>query len=175
MTENPKDIDAMIHQMALNFIEAERSGALKGLDRLTSALTSEGLWDPKAPSGQRLHIDPARQRNQPTAKQEANDHKSEAAKPAWRHDDPALTRLIVTDRRAGLTQAQIAAKHGVDVQTVRRHLAKTGTTRRQPLTAVQVAEARQLRVDGWTLRDLADRYHVAHTTIARILEHDTDK
>ena len=170
MTTDPDDIDAMIHQMALNFLEAERSGAFESLDRLTGALTNEGLWDPKAPPGKRLRVDPSRQRDRSTAKQKAKDHKSEPAKPTWRRNDPALTRLVLADRRAGLTQAQIAAKHGVDIQTVRRHLAKTGDTRRSPLTPAQIAEAAKLRDDGWTLRNLAQRYGIAHTTMSRALK-----
>jgi hypothetical protein len=82
-----------------------------------------------------------------------------------------LTGLIVSGHARGLTQAQIASAYGAHVQTVRRHLAKAGVpTRRSPLSGDQVEEAKRLRADGWSLRTLGERYGVAHTTVARIVE-----
>jgi transcriptional regulator with XRE-family HTH domain len=79
--------------------------------------------------------------------------------------------LITGDHARGLTQAQIASAYGIHVQTVRRHLAKAGIpTRRSPLSGDQLEEAKRLRADGWSLRALGDRYAVAHTTVARLIQ-----
>jgi len=90
----------------------------------------------------------------------------------WRRNDPELTRLIAADYRQGLTQAEIAANRGVHVQTVKRHLLKghqTVRSRQTKLTAGQLEEAKDLRSQGWSNRQLGERYGLAHTTIARIL------
>jgi hypothetical protein len=65
---------------------------------------------------------------------------------------------------------RIAADRDVHVQTARRHLAKAGIpTRRSPLSGEQLEEAKRLRVDGWSLRTLGERYGVAHTAVAQLI------
>ncbi|MDR1634541.1 MAG: hypothetical protein LBS27_06410 [Bifidobacteriaceae bacterium] len=64
--------------------------------------------------------------------------------PDWRRVDPELTCIIAADYRDGLTQAGIAVKRGVHVQTVKRHLAKGGQTirsRKAELAPSQLTEA----------------------------------
>jgi DNA invertase Pin-like site-specific DNA recombinase len=103
---------------------------------------------------------------------EAPPEAEEGGPVAWRRGDPELTRLIASDYQDGLTQSEIAAKHGVHVQTVSRHLTRghqTLRTRKARLTPDQLAEAKRLQAQGWTTRRLGERYHMAHTTIARLL------
>ena len=151
-------------------------GAMSALTRLTSALRREGIWDDSSPNGRKLVLKSRQDADQEATSTAptADGQHLETAKPAWRRNDPALTRAIAADRETGMTQTQIAAKQGVNVQTVRRHLAKTSTTKRAPLNQAQIQEAHRLRAAGWTLRDLAQRYSVAHTTLARALHRAND-
>ncbi|MDR0591799.1 MAG: hypothetical protein LBG60_00790 [Bifidobacteriaceae bacterium] len=107
----------------------------------------------------------------PGERRPGNSQGTDGAKPKRRRDDAELTLAIARDRRNGLTQAQIAAAQGVHVQTVRRHLSKAGIpTRRAPLSTTRLQEAKTLREAGWTLRALGERYGIAHTTVARLVE-----
>jgi len=149
------------------FIEAANQPNPTPVSRLTDLLRKKGVWRDDAPDGRRLVLDPDRR----NAIQPQEDRGlTGPVNTDWRRSDTKLTRAILADRNTGMTQAEIAAKRGIHVQTVRRHLAIAGSPRRQPLTEAQIDEARRYRAEGWTLRDLGHRYGVAHTTVARALK-----
>ncbi|MDR1442836.1 MAG: hypothetical protein LBJ02_10745 [Bifidobacteriaceae bacterium] len=133
--------------------------------RFTAELRRQGILR-DGPAGPRLVLDP--EKRQPPVVAGAPDLGASVAR-AWRRGDPGLTRVVAEDRARGLTQAQIAAKRGVHVQTVRRHLARSGLAGRNSIRRDQAAEARRFRAAGWSVRDLGQRYGVAHTTVARAL------
>ena len=80
----------------------------------------------------------------------------------------------VADYADGLTQVQIAEKHGIHVQTVRKRLIAAGVDTRIRLRALNDDEIRAARVatgEGASIREIARGLGVAHTTLARSLAH----
>lgn len=72
----------------------------------------------------------------------------------------------------GKTQVEVASKHGVHVQTVRRLLRQAGVVVRDHLAALSATDLATIRFvhpRGVSLRELGRRYEVAHTTILRNL------
>jgi hypothetical protein len=96
--------------------------------RFTAELRRQGILR-DGPAGSRLVLDPGKRR--PPAVAGAPEART------WRRGDPELTRVVAADRAAGFAQAQIAAKRGVHVQTVRRHLARSGLVGRNSMTPDQ--------------------------------------
>jgi len=119
-------------------------GAMPELTRFTDILRRQGkLVD--GPDGSRLVLDPTQRKE---SRQPDEPVLNGQARTAWLRGDQRLTQAILADRASGLTQAEIAAKRGVHVQTVRRHLEKAGSPRRQPLTEAQIEEAQRFRAEG---------------------------
>ena len=95
-----------------------------------------------------------------------------------RSDDPRGARParslppLVADYADGLTQVQIAKKHGLHVQTVRKRLIAAGVDTRARLRALTDAELRTVRVaiaEGTSVREIVRGLGVAHTTVTRSL------
>lgn len=80
---------------------------------------------------------------------------------------------LVADYADGLTQVQIAKKHGLHVQTVRKRLIEadidTRAARLRLLTDENLRAARAAMDDGASVREVARGLGVAHTTVARSL------
>lgn len=82
---------------------------------------------------------------------------------------------LVADYADGLTQVQIAMKHGLHVQTVRKRLIAAGVDTRAVvrrienlqtfLTAAEVDRPVDDYVSGATVNELADRYGVHRATV----------
>lgn len=84
----------------------------------------------------------------------------------------ALLALVV-DYANGMTQAEIAKKHGIHVQTLRKRLQKAGVNTRarvRLLSSAQVQAARSAIADGASLRATARQLDVSHTTLLRNLQ-----
>lgn len=87
--------------------------------------------------------------------------------------DESRVLPLVVDYANGLTQAEIAAKYGLHVQTVRKRLAEAGVSSRahnQTLSDEDLWQARRLIDSGLSAREVAGRYGVAHTTLLRALK-----
>ena len=87
--------------------------------------------------------------------------------------DESRVLPLVVDYANGLTQAEIAAKYGLHVQTVRKRLAEAGVSSRahnQTLSDEDLWRARRLIDSGLSAREVAGRYGVAHTTLLRALK-----
>ncbi|MDR1450568.1 MAG: hypothetical protein LBI84_10320 [Propionibacteriaceae bacterium] len=147
----------------LGFVEQFARGEAGPTVRLVDMPRSQSILR-DGPAGSRLVLDPEERRPPAVA---GTPVPGALVGRSWRRGDPGLTRVVAADRARGLTQMEIAAKRGVHVQTVRRHLARSGLAGRNSMTPDQIAEARQFRAAGWSLRDLGQRYGVAHTTVAR--------
>ena len=81
---------------------------------------------------------------------------------------------LVADYAEGLTQVQIAEKHGLHAQTVRKRLIAAGVDTHIRLRALSDEELRAARVatgEGASVREIARGLGVAHTTLARSLAH----
>lgn len=85
------------------------------------------------------------------------------------HDDAALP--LVVDYANGLSQAEIARKHGIHIQTVRKRLKEVGvvTRRGNTLTDEELTQASALLVAGISAREVGRRLGVAHTTVLRAI------
>lgn len=82
---------------------------------------------------------------------------------------------LVVDYANGLTQLEIARKHGMHVQTLRKRLQEAGIntrTRMVALTETELSSARAAVRDGASARAVARRLGVAHTTLQRALWRD---
>lgn len=80
---------------------------------------------------------------------------------------------LVVDYANGLTQVEIAKKHGIHVQTLRKRLQKAGVNTRarvRLLSSVQLEAARGAIADGVSLRATAPQLEVSHTTLLRNLK-----
>lgn len=84
--------------------------------------------------------------------------------------------LLVADYADGLTQVQIAEKHGLHIQTVRKRLIAAGIDTRARLRALTDEDLRAVRVaigQGVSVREIARGLGIAHTTVTRSLaRHD---
>lgn len=80
---------------------------------------------------------------------------------------------LVVDYANGMTQAEIAKKHGIHVQTLRKRLQKAGVNTRarvRLLSSAQLEAARSAITDGASLRATASRLDVSHSTLPRNLK-----
>ncbi|MGK0721036.1 helix-turn-helix domain-containing protein [Leucobacter sp. W1478] len=80
---------------------------------------------------------------------------------------------LVVDYANGLTQMEIAKKHGIHVQTVRKRLRDAGVNTRSRvrlLRSEQLDAARSAIADGASLRATAQSLGVSHTTLQRNLK-----
>lgn len=79
---------------------------------------------------------------------------------------------LVADHADGLTQVQIAKKHRLQVQTVRKRLIEAGVDTRarlRVLTDENLRTARAAINEGASAREIARGLGVAHTTVTRSL------
>ena len=79
---------------------------------------------------------------------------------------------LVADYAEGLTQVQIAEKHGLHAQTVRKRLIAAGVDTHIRLRALSDEELRAARVatgEGASVREIARGLGIAHTTVTRSL------
>ena len=89
-----------------------------------------------------------------------------------RSEDSSILGLVV-DYANGMTQQEIAIKHRLHVQTVRKHLKAAGVNVRQhnsSLSAHDLHQARRLLESGQSLRRTAQHFGIAHTTLQRALQ-----
>lgn len=80
---------------------------------------------------------------------------------------------LVVDYANGMTQAEIAAKHGLHIQTVRKRLTQVGINSRERNRALgdeDLWRARRLIDSGVSVREVARQFGVAHTTLLRALK-----
>lgn len=80
---------------------------------------------------------------------------------------------LVVDYANGLTQAEIARKHGVHAQTLRKRLREAGINTRVRVAALSESEVKVARAvisEGASARAVARRLGVAHTTLLRALK-----
>lgn len=80
---------------------------------------------------------------------------------------------LVVDYANGLTQAEVARKHGIHAQTLRKRLREAGVNTRVRVTALNESEvnaARAVIAEGASIRAVARRLGVAHTTLLRALK-----
>lgn len=85
---------------------------------------------------------------------------------------PTAFPALMADYADGLTQVQIAEKHGLHVQTVRKRLIEAGIDTRARLRVLADEDLRAARAavdNGASLREIARGLGVAHTTVARSL------
>jgi DNA-directed RNA polymerase specialized sigma24 family protein len=90
------------------------------------------------------------------------------------HEDapPGGMLAMVVTYSNGATQAEIAAAHGIHVQTVRRRLLEAGVCLRDQSTTLSPedqADARARHATGHSAREIGRHLGVAHTTIRRRL------
>lgn len=79
----------------------------------------------------------------------------------------------MVDYANGLTQMEIAKKHGIHVQTLRKRLQKAGVNTRarvRLLSSAQLEAARSAITDGASLRATARQLDVSHSTLLRNLK-----
>ena len=91
------------------------------------------------------------------------------------HQLAAQLRVVVAYCN-GSTQVQIAASHGMHVQTVRARLREAGVFMHEQRAALSFEEResmRRLHRNGQSARQLARRYGVTHTTVLRLLKSST--
>lgn len=75
---------------------------------------------------------------------------------------------LVVDYANGMTEAEIAEKHGVHVQTVGKRLRAAGVDtrlRRRALSPADLQEAQDFLDSGLSSRDAAKKFGVSHTTL----------
>lgn len=80
---------------------------------------------------------------------------------------------LLVDYANGMTQTEIAAKHGLHIQTVRKRLTQAGVTSRERNRALDDEDlwrARRLIDSGVSIREVARQFGVAHTTLIRALK-----
>lgn len=85
---------------------------------------------------------------------------------------PTAFPTLVADYADGLTQVQIAKKHRLHVQTVRKRLIEAGIDTRARLRVLADEDLRAARLakgDGASFREIARGLGVAHTTVIRSL------
>lgn len=84
---------------------------------------------------------------------------------------------LVVDYANGLTQAEIARKHGVHAQTLRKRLREAGVNTRVRVTALSESEVQAAPAvisEGASVRAVARRLGVAHTTLMRALKRSSE-
>ncbi|WP_159502349.1 helix-turn-helix domain-containing protein [Microbacterium sp. 18062] len=139
--------------------------------RETTALLEELRRDP----GTRAILDGSRLDQTPPVNHDETDQppSTPSRGPASPADEPTSDILrMVVDYANGMTQEEIARKHGLHIQTVRKRLTAAGVVTRSrstALTAQDLDEARVLLDAGLSVREAARRLGVAHTTLLRAI------
>lgn len=132
-------------------------------------------------------------RNNPKTRAILDRHRTDAARPEPATESPPAPRprpkprpkpapvtidttdgilAIVVDCANGMTQEEIADKHGFHVQTVRKRLKAAGVVMRthgSALTEEDLNLARGLLSAGLSAREVGRRFGVAHTTLLRAI------
>lgn len=139
--------------------------------RETTALLEELRRDP----GTRVLLDGSRLDQVPPVSHDETDQSpsTRSRGPASSGDEPTsdILRMLV-DYANGMTQEELAHKHGVHIQTVRKRLKAAGVVTRSRSTALTVQdlnEARGLLDAGLSAREVARKLGVAHTTLLRAI------
>lgn len=139
--------------------------------RETTALLEELRCDPRT----RAILDGSRLDQAPPISHDETDRplSTRSRRPASSPGEPASDILtMVVDYANGMTQEEIARKHGLHIQTVRKRLKAIGVVTRSrstALTAHDLDEARGLLDAGLSVREAARRLGVAHTTLLRAI------
>lgn len=84
----------------------------------------------------------------------------------------ATDMALVVDYANGMTQVEIAEKHGLHVQTIRKRLHAAGVDtrlRRRALSSADLQETQELLDSGLSSREAARKFGVSHTTLLRSL------
>lgn len=84
---------------------------------------------------------------------------------------------LVVDYANGLTQAEIARKHGIRAQTLRKRLWEAGVNTRVRVTALSESEVKVAGAvvsEGASVRAVARRLGVTHTTLLRALKRSSE-
>lgn len=139
--------------------------------RETNALLAELCRDPAT----RAILDGSRLVHPPPVGHDNADQSPEdrSRRPASSPGEPAPDILaMVVDHANGMTQEEIAHKHGLHIQTVRKGLKAAGVvtrSRSNALTEQELAQARNLLDAGLSAREVARRLGIAHTTLLRAI------
>lgn len=132
------------------------------LDELRRNPSTRTILDGRPSAGDESGADHARdQRKESVASQQLRTAPTEHA---------SRVLAMVVDYANGMTQQEIARKHGLHVQTVRKRLDETGVVTRARscgLTEADLGEARSLLAAGISAREIGRRLGVAHTTLLR--------
>lgn len=137
--------------------------------RETKALLEELRRDPRA----RAILDGSRlDRAAPVSHDETDQHPStRSRRSASSPGEPTSDILrMVVDYANGMTQEEIARKHGLHIQTIRKRLKAAGVVTRShstALTAQDMDEARGLLDAGLSVREAARRLGVPHDASSR--------
>ena len=121
----------------------------------------------RAPQSQSPTVDP-NETSQPLRRASRTQQENDSSR---EHDLSALP--LVVDYANGLSQAEIALKHGIHIQTVRKRLKEVGVgaRRRNTLTDEELTQAPALLEAGISAREVGRRLGVAHTTVLRAIRH----
>ncbi len=139
--------------------------------RETTALLDELSRDPRT----RAILDGSRLDQLPPISHDETDQFSETRSrlSASSPGEPTSNILrMVVDYANGMTQEEIARKHGIHIQTVRKRLKAAGVVTRSQSTALtkqDLDEARGLLDADLSAREAGRRLGVAHTTLLRAI------
>lgn len=126
-------------------------------------------------------VESPEQRRRSDRERKASDESAQDPGDAERRDgggarsSPAVLLPLVVDYANGMTQVEIAKKHRIHVQTVRKRLGEAGVRVREHNRALSdddLWRARRLIESGLASREVAQRFLVAHTTLLRALKRD---
>lgn len=139
--------------------------------RATKALLGELRRDPVTRAileGSRL--------DQPSPASRDETDQSPETRPRWPPLSPGEstpdTLVMIVDYANGMTQEDIARKHDLHIQTVRKRLKAAGVVTRSrgnALTEQDLDEARGLLDAGLSARKVGRRLGVVHTTLLRVI------
>lgn len=134
------------------------------------------LWELRRDPGTRAIFDGSRLDQAPLVGHDGTDRppSTRSRGPASSPSEPTSDLLnMVVDYANGMTQQEIARKHGLHVQTVRKRLDAAGVVTRArggALTEADLDEARSLLAAGVSAREVGRRMGVAHTTLLRAIQ-----
>lgn len=125
----------------------------------------------------RVFLDPASQTQSPTVDPNETSQaprgvlRTQQGKDSPREYDPAVVLPLVADYANGLPQAEIARKHGIHIQTVRKRPKEIDVVTRHnnALTGEELTEASALLDADVSAREVGRRFGVAHTTVLRAI------
>ncbi|WP_150462368.1 helix-turn-helix domain-containing protein [Nesterenkonia ebinurensis] len=112
-----------------------------------------------------------------TARRELTKQSRRTVSPGIEKARASVLLPLVVDYANGLTQAEIARKHGVHAQTLRKRLREAGVNTRVRVTALSESEVQATRAvisEGASVRAVARRLGVAHTTLLRALKRSSE-